>query len=178
MPGIIPQFTVTIQDGKGRTAQMVLHSERLDPADFYAAGVEKNYEPMGDNLLQDLEPLIDGEIIGAGWYIPITLDFTPQTADPDCDVEEGATFVFKTAGGYKTRMRIPTFKESFLIAGTELVDTADSTVQDWVNTIIDGPDAVAGIAEDRINMTDSRGDDITELEEAYEKFRNNYKSRR
>lgn len=161
-------FVVGIEDGKGKRSTMKMYSEVLDGADLTAG---KTYESMGDNLLQDLEPIIAGRIVFAHWILPVGFDFTPQTADPDSDVEEGATFLFETADGYSTRMRVPTFKESLLVAGTRVVDLAAGAVQDWVNTIIDGPDSIAGVGEDRINMTTNRGEDVTLLRAAYEVFK-------
>lgn len=160
-------LTIGIRDGKGKNATMTLRSEILDDADLTAG---KTYESMADNILQDLEPIIDGEITYAQWTIPVGFDFTPQTADPNSDVEEGALFQFETAEGFATKVRIPTFKEALLVAGSALVDLTAGAVQDFVNTIIDGPDALAGIPEDRINMTDNRGADITVLRFAKEMF--------
>lgn len=161
------KMIVTIRDGKGKTANVLLHSEVLDDTDLTNGAT---YESMGDNLLQDLEPVIDGEIVEAHWLLPVGFDFTPQTADPDSDVEEGALFIWETADGYQTRTRIPTFKESMLVAGSRLVDLTIGAVQDFVNTMIDGPDALAGVPEDRFNMTTNRGEDITVLRAAYELF--------
>lgn len=169
------QFVVTVVDGKGKTSVMKRWAEVLDAAD-YAAG--KTYESMGDNLLQDLEPNIDGRLSNPHWIIPVGFDFTPQEADPDSDVEEGAMFLWETEDGYTTRGFIPTFKESLLIAGTELVDLAQAVVQDWVNTMIDGPDAMPGIPEDRINMTTNRGEDISLLRAAYGIFKSSRGRRR
>lgn len=166
-----PYLSVTIMDGKGKTAVVRAYSKKLLDADFQHVTLPKTYEAMGDNILQDLEPVIDGQILDAEWRVPVALDFTPQTADPDSDVEEGAMFTFQTDGGFLTEMRIPTFKESLLVAGTDLVDTADSDVLDFVNTILDGPDGVAGVGEDRVDMTDNRGQDIHALVTAQEAFR-------
>lgn len=161
-------FSVVIEDGKGKRATMKQFAEVLDGAD-YAAGA--TYESMGDNLLQDLEPIIDGRIVSAQWIIPVGFDFTPQAADPNSDVEEGATFLWYTDDGYSTRTRVPTFKEALLVAGTRVVDLTAGAVQDWVNTVLDGPDALAGVPEDRFNMTTNRGEDITILRAAYEVFK-------
>lgn len=162
------ELYVVIQDGKGKRGKFKLNSEILDGADLEDGAT---YESMGDNLLQDLEPVIDGQIISADWRLPVGFDFTPQTAAVDCDIEHSATFIWRTAGGYLTKFVVPTFKETLYIAGTKLVNAANAAVIDWVNTIIDGPDAMAGVPEDRFNMTDNRGDDIVALEKAYETFR-------
>lgn len=164
----VANLVIKIRDGIGRTSLVSLYSELLDDADF---GNGARYESMADNILQDLEPIIDGEIVDAYWRIGVGFDFTPQTADADCDVHEGALFSFRTAGNFKVNVRIPTFKESLLSTGTNLVNLAAGAVQDFVNTIIDGPDAIPGVAEDRFNMTDYRGDDVDAVDTAYESFR-------
>lgn len=170
-----PYLTVTIQDGKGKSAVVRMYSETLDDADFTAGA---RYESMADNILQDLEPTIDGQIVKAEWTIPVGLDFTPQVAAANCDVEEGALFTFQTDNGFPTEMRIPTFKESLLIAGTDLVDTANAAVLDFVNTILDGPDALPGVPEDRYDMTSNRGEDIHALVTAQESFSTRRRNRR
>jgi hypothetical protein len=161
-------FIVKIRDGVGRESLVSMHSELLDDADFSNGA---RYESMGDNILQDLEPIIDGQIVDAYWRIGLGFDFTPQVAAANCDVHEGALFSFRTEGNYKVNIRIPTFKESLLSTGTSLVNLAAGAVQDFVNTLIDGPDAVPGVGEDRFNMTDYRGDDIAAIDAAYEAFR-------
>lgn len=163
-------FVVSIRDGKGKTSTVSFYSEVLDQTDFENSAT---YESMGDNILQDLEPIIDGEIVDAYWRIDVGFDFTPQTADPDCDVEEGCFFSFRSEGNYKVGLRIPTIKEAFFQAGSTLLDLTVGAVQDFINTIIDGPDAIAGVTEDRFNMTDNRGADIIALDTAYEAFRTN-----
>lgn len=171
--GIIPYFLITIMDGKGQISTMKHYCERFDYND-YATGDATNtpwHESMLDNLLQDIEPIIDGEIIDAKFVWPVGFDFTPQTADPDSDVEEGAVFTWETVNGYKTTTRVPTFKESLMISGTADVDLTAGPVQDYVNTILDGPDAVPGINEDRFNITDNRGEDVVAIVSAGDAFR-------
>lgn len=160
-------LNIQIEDGKGKTANMKINSEVFDQADLEAS---KTYESWADNVLQDLRGNLKGAIRKAWWNIPVTLDFGPDTPDPDSDIEEGAHFIFLTAGGYTTKIRIPTFDEALLIAGSRLVDLAAPSVADFVNTIIDGADAIAGVLEDRMDATDKRGDDIVALKSAYEYF--------
>lgn len=160
-------LNITIEDGKGATSIMSVNSEVFDDADLTGG---KTYESWADNMLQDIRPLLKGAIRKASWIIPVTLDFGPDTPDPDSDVEEGAHFLFITAGGYTTKIRVPTFDEALLIAGSTLVDLAAGAVQDFVNTVIDGADALAGVPEDRMDAVDSRGDDIAALKDAYEYF--------
>lgn len=164
---VVPRLTVVIRDAKGATSEFGLYSEKLDLADYENGAT---LEAMADNILQDLEPVIDGQIVEAYWKLPVDLDFTPQAPAANSDVEEGAKFIWKTERGFKVEARIPTFKESLFLSGTRFVNVASSAVQDFNNTIIDGPDALTGVEEDRFNMTDNRGEDITELDVAFESF--------
>jgi hypothetical protein len=174
---IIPHLAMTIQDGKGKTATVFINSERFDDADFTGG---KTYESWSDNIMQDFFPLTGGKIVHAAVLLPITIDTgvidQSSRPDPDSDVEEGATFVWQTSEGYTTKFRIPTFLESKLISGTDEVDLSDGEVSQFVGTIIDGADAIAGVGEDRMNVTDGRGDDVIALREAYDAFKR-YKRR-
>lgn len=167
---------ITVEDGKTKKATTFINSERFDDADFTAG---KTYESWADNIMQDYYPLITGKIVFSAIVIPVTIDegVIDQTGRPlaNSDVEEGATFVWKTAGGFTTRFRIPTFNEACMISGSAEVDLANNDVDDFVQTIIDGADAIAGVGEDRMNVTDSRGDDIIAIKSAFDAFQKSRK---
>lgn len=167
---LIPTIVFTVRDAKGADAVFTVHTERLDDSDFTAGAT---YESMADNIMQDFFPLIDGRIVNAHVKIPISIDtgVVDQTGRPlaNSDVEEGAIFVFRTESGHPVRMRVPTFKESLFIPDTQDV-LIDGVVETFVDTIINGPDAIAGVGEDRFNVTDNRGSDIVQLEKARDSF--------
>lgn len=83
--------------------------------------------------------------------------------DKDVDVEEKATFFFRTKNGYLTEVSIPAFDESNLEEDGETVNTRPTslTVMAFVNAMTDpwGPDL--------LEPCDARGDDIVMLTEAY-----------
>src|SRR3989304_5736927 len=144
-----PRLTTTIKDGKGATAVFGLHSETLDDADFIAGA---RYESMADNILQDLEPCIDGQIVSSEWQIPVGLDFTPQTASATSDVEEKCEMTFISDNGFISKVLFPTFKEAFYVVGTKVVDLTIQAVIDLVMTLLTGPDAIPGGGEDKYDI--------------------------
>lgn len=180
---LIPTITFSFRDEKGAVAHWTCYVERLSAADITAG---RTYESIADNIMQDIFPLTTGLIVNAYVKVPVTIDTgvvnqdSPQRPLIGSDVEEGAAFTFVTENGFKTMFRIPTFAENRFVAGTQRVDLEDDQqVKDFVNTIINGGDSLAGAPEDRKNFTDSRGDDIiacTRAEDAFQKSRKKLKN--
>lgn len=54
------------------------------------------------------------------------------------DVEEGAELIFRTAGGFIVRQRIPTVNENIMIPGTDEVDPTNLQVSAWITMMIQG----------------------------------------
>jgi len=120
---------------------------------------------------QLIDPLITGQIVkvGIGWEIPLTDITGPSLASgplSTSDVEEGARFQFGTEINSITGFRIPTFDETFMVAGTRLVNTADSAVDALIDRIIDG--RTVGIVN--VQPSDMYGNDVTYIEDAREAF--------
>ena len=126
-----------------------------------------------------LPPLIDALISGAITRVGIVFDFTltggvKLAALAGSDVEEGARFQFRTENNFFTHLRIPTFLESLIVAGTREVDLTDSDVAAFVTAMEDGID-LAGAAP-IVEPSDSRGEDIVALVSAQEQFLSSRKS--
>lgn len=170
-----PVLTTVIGDGKGEEASFSLYTETLDDADLTNGA---RYESIADNLLQDLQPIITGHIVNADWSIPVGLDFTPQEADPDSDVEEKVELTFISDNGFIKRVLIPTFNEALLVAGSKLVDLTIQAVIDFVMTVLQGADAIPGVGEDRFDFTTNRGEDLHSLIGAEEVFDGKRKRRK
>jgi len=118
-----------------------------------------------------INPLINGAIVRIGVVLGVDLPGGLRTTpDATSDVEEGARFQFKTAGGFYTSCRLATFAESLIIAGTRSVNIADAGVTAFVNGITSGVDVDPGIGVNNIMAKDKRGDDIVSLEFAREQF--------
>lgn len=126
-----------------------------------------------------LVPLIDALIAGAIRRVGIVFDYTvvggiKLSPLAGSDVEEGARFQFRTENNFFTHLRLPTFLESLIVAGTREVDLTDADVAAFVDAMVDGidlPDA-APIVE----PSDSRGEDIVALTSAQEQFLSSRKS--
>lgn len=115
-----------------------------------------------------INSIIKGQIMDAG--IGLAVDLSGATIrnapDPNSDVEEGARFSWRSAVGAITNFRLPTFDEAFLVDGTKNVDTADTTVDAFVQRVLAGH--TVGLVN--ASPSDDRGSDITALEAARESF--------
>lgn len=112
-------------------------------------------------------PLLNALITGAIERVGVCLSAALPgglRASPlaNSDVEEGAKFIFNSTGGYQTSVRIPTFDETHMVAGSTQVDTTAGPVASFVAGM------TAGLS--LIEPTDYRGADIVSLRSARESF--------
>lgn len=135
-----------------------------------------NMTIFAQEMAKLIDPLITGVITRIGLAINIALP-AGLAANPlsTSDVEEGGKFQFSTAGGYYTGLRIPTWMESLVSAGSDDINTLDADVAAFVAAMMSGIDLttatpVAGTGT--VTPTDGRGDDITALVNAKEQFVN------
>jgi len=136
-----------VKDGKGKISNFqmnVPNSTALADVIDFATG---------------MIPLVLALITGGLTHIGIAFDISDilsagdDTAAATSDVEEGARFQFITNGGYDTALRLPTFDEAKIVAGTRLVNQADAAVIAFNLAMLTG---IGGVVP-----TDTRGDDIT-----------------
>lgn len=129
---------------------------------------------------QEMVKLIDAQITGiitrvglaVTFALPSGINVSPNSIS---DVEEGGYFNFRTAGGYRTSMRVPTFNESLISPGSSDIDTSDPDVAAFVSAMISGIDLTAATpvaGTGTVTPTDSRGDDVVALVDAKEQFVN------
>lgn len=133
-----------------------------------------NLTIFGQEIAKLADALINGIItrIGIAIMIPLPtgINVAPNSVS---DVEEGAAFNFRTAGGYRTSLRIPTLLESLVSPGSSDIDTSDPDVAAFVSAMISGIDLTAATpvaGTGTVTPTDSRGDDIVALTDAKEQF--------
>jgi len=118
-----------------------------------------------------IDSLIKGRITRVGVCATLPLPGTLKgTADPTSDVEEGARFQFITANGYPTAMRLPTFDEQFIIAGTTEVDQTDANVSTFLQSMESGINTSGNGGAGVVEPCDKREDDIDALRFAREAF--------
>jgi len=84
------------------------------------------------------------------------------------DIAQKAYFAFNSAvTGFKKRLRIPTFDEAKVNAGTDSIDTVDAAVAAFTTAMTNGIVVTGGT----IQPSTERGQDLTSLSEAREVFR-------
>lgn len=161
------KITYTIKDGKGKKSQCVINYPNVDLVTdvtaqnrnplWYALEIGGWIQAMITGAIVSMSVSMDVDMSGFGNYVP----------EENSDVEEGATFIFTTENGYTTRIRIPTFDEQYIVAGTSDVDLTEIVISTFVSEVIGGTDSGTFYT-----LTDARGDDITALKTAYESFKN------
>lgn len=119
-------------------------------------------------LIPIVQPLVNGALRAADISIPIS--FTPWAAAASTsDVQEKARFVFRTVGGWLKHLSLPSFIEGFFIPGTHEVDLTDTDVAAFVTAMTDG---VTVPSTNTVEPSDTRDEDLTELEAAVEAWGN------
>lgn len=151
-----PRLVYVFEDAKGAKAQVVAYMAAVSTA----VQMQQN----SNSLVPLLEGMTSGVIRGASAVFPLTLPGTVRTDPlPGSDVEEGGRFIFGTAGGYSTAMRIPTFLESLVAADSRQIQVGVTAVADFITYMLTGN----GTDPD---PTDYRGEDIVNLLSALEAF--------
>jgi len=114
-----------------------------------------------------LEALILGAITDCTVSYNAVLPSGLRTAALDeADREEGGLFIwaaYDAGDRYFTRQRIPTFRETMLILGTNQINQEDAAVSEYITMMLSG--SGGGIP------SDSRGVDIDELWSAEDDFK-------
>ena len=153
----------TVEDYKGKQATCVVHL----PADLTIIDYVEFAEEMGDLI----DALITGSIVNVG--IAFTVDFAgfgwDSTPSAVADVEEKGYFQFRTDGAFFTGIKLPTWSDFAVLAGSDLIDQADSDVAAFVTAMEDG--ITLPIATTLVTPTDSREDEVDGLVFAREVFR-------
>lgn len=159
-------LNVSVQDGilpKPHTSVISINWR----GDEAAAWNSSNLKFVSDALLPIIDDMIDGKIVSASWsFAPVLPSGLKAAADVNSDVEEGALFMFQSLYPYKTRVRIPTFKEGQMLEASKQVDVANAEVDAFLGAMIDGFDDTTL----DFNPADSRGEKVTLLLSAVDAF--------
>lgn len=118
-----------------------------------------------------IDTLITGYISRIGIVYQVALPAgIAAAAGANSDVEEGARFQFRTTNGFFSGLRLATFNEGYIVAGSKAVDTADGDVAAFVAAMTDGIDLTGAGGSGTIQPSDARDEDLTALEFAREQF--------
>lgn len=118
-----------------------------------------------------LNPLITGAITKISISLDVALPAGIRAAAASgSDVEEGGRFQFGVTGGFYTAMRLPTFLESKVNAGSKDVNIADAAVAAYITAMTTGIDLTAAGGSGVVQPCDKRGADTVSLKSAVEQF--------
>lgn len=90
----------------------------------------------------------------------------------DSDVEEKGAFGFITDTGFPTAVNLPTFDETFVVAGSDIIDLTATEVIDFTEAMLLG--ITAGVL---VEPVDAHGDDVDLFSYGYERFRSSGRRR-
>lgn len=149
----------TIKDAKGAKSTFTVNFP-----DSVNIDVLKTFAGSTAALVDDL---IKGQIVDIGIGMTVALPGGLKASPvATADVEEKARFQFTAASGAITGFSLPTYDETFTIAGSGNVDTANATVDTFVDRILEGQTVLAV----NVSPSDDRGSDITGLSSARESY--------
>lgn len=153
-------LTYSIKDAKGKVSIAKINfPDTSDIADIVG---------FAEDAATAINNIIKGKIIDAGIGIAVDISGATIRSSPDSnsDVEEGARFSFRSAIGALTNLRLPTFDEAKMVSGTQVVNTADTAVDAFVDLMVIGNGVGAGFG----HPSDDHGEDVVSLESARESF--------
>lgn len=161
-----------VEDAGGpRGPEISTVSMELDPTTTIA-----NVAPAVRAFAQLIDPLIAGRITAAGFTFEVDLTGLglTQITSVLADVQEKATFAFRTAGGFIKRISLPTFNETLFVGvgAQHEVDLTDSDVAAFIDAMEDGIDVSGTGGTGVVGVVDSRDEDLTELIYANQTFVN------
>lgn len=152
---------ISITDEKAKTS--------TTQANVPAATTAADAELFAQQLALLIDPLITGAItrVGISKSVPLPGGLTAAAA-ANSDVEEGARFQFRTVNGFYSAMRLATFDEANIQAGSRAVDLTAAAA--FTTAMVDGIDITGVGGSGTIQPCDQRDEDLTALEFAREQF--------
>lgn len=152
---------------KPREIVYTIHDEMRKPS-YLKINIPSSFsgaqtEAFADAFALLLDAVIDGQIVSYKHSLEMIVPAAVKDAPiGGSDVEEGALFNFRTVNNYPTKFRVATFKEEFMVAGTENVDLSDLTVQAFFEAV------EVGLGTPAVQPSDWHSDDISVLVSAYD----------
>ncbi len=156
------QASWSVLDAKGEVTSFSVNF----PANVDIPLVTGDFIPSTAELI---DIVIGGQIVGASATINVNLDGVDIKDAPivGSDVEEGATFSYRSTAGAPTTHRIPTFDETFGLETGKGVDTSAPAVDDLIQRIVNGDT----IGLTTVRFADSHGNNVSAFQKAVENFR-------
>lgn len=132
MASLSPYISVTIQDSTNRQSTFQVHTQSTNGVD--------EFRGLARAVVKEVDDIIDGFVVAVGAYIPFTFanDFVnaPRTSvNAECDVEKIGRFIFEDQYGRKTQVSIPTIRDSVVDDVTNLIDTSNAQVNNFITAM-------------------------------------------
>lgn len=153
-------LTFTIQDEKGDTSVIDIPVPGATPL----TDIPYLLQAYADLL----NPIVQGGLVQAAAKVVGTVSGWNTTAAAGSDVQEKASFLIRTAGGFLKRLGIPTILESIFNTGSKDVDLGHTDVAALVTALETGIDISGAGGSGTISACDYREDDLVNVEAAYE----------
>lgn len=161
-------LNLVIADGNGEKSVV--------PIDF-SGGFTGDILGLLENAWAIVNPLVTGTLVGANVTLEADISgFVNAAASALSDVQEKATFVFKSVDGFLKSISLPTFDETkFVNSGAgDTCDLTNTDVAAFVAMMTDGVDDGAGTPVE-INPTTSHGEDLSALVKTHQSWGKNRK---
>ena len=159
-------LNLVIEDGDG--------DKSIIPIDF-SGGFTGDILGLLENAWAIVNPLVTGRLAGASVTLEADISgFVNAAASALSDVQEKATFVFRSVEGYLKTISIPTVLETiFTGSGAgKTVDLTNTDVAAFVTMMTDGVDDGGGTPVE-INPTTSHGEDIAAVVRGHQSWGKN-----
>lgn len=159
-------LSYSIEDAKGEATSF---SIQFPPT----ADVPVLVGAFAQETAQLLDDIVSGKIIAASATINVNLSGVTIKDAPilGSDVEEGATFSYRSTAGAPTTMRVPTIDESYGLETGRAVDTSAAAVDAFIQRIVNGD--TQGLTT--VRFADSHGNNIAAFQKAVDGFRKSRK---
>lgn len=136
---VAPKWITTIRDQAGKRSRF-----EVNPI------VDKTLSQYGEAAIlfaEDVNGVITGVLETIRMFQRIDISaLDNNTVLGGSDVEESGQFIFADADGRHVEINVPGILASFFVAGSNDLDTADPTVDAFIDLVIDGVAVTAGTA--------------------------------
>lgn len=136
---IAPKWVTTIRDQAGGRGRFAVH-----PVGALALA---NYAEAAIEFAEDVNDVITGVVEAVRMFQGVDISgLTNNTVLGNSDVEESGQFIFADADGRHVELNVPGIISDYFIAGSNDLDTANATVDAFVDLMIDGVSVTGGTA--------------------------------
>lgn len=130
-----------IYEVKGEISKKTATSEIFIPESFSLA----EYGIFAAGLATFIDAMLKGKIVAATLSIGLDLSaLTSNTASSGSDVQERGCFEYLAVDGFSTKVNLPTFDTSDLVAGSEQIDLSLPAIDAFNDAMLTGVAVTGG----------------------------------